>query len=173
MKEFSYVKTGFKSKLYHDIELRIGVIQSMFYWLWCACFAIPVSDYHIIFLMTKIHSLFSKWVDTWVTWRHDPFHTQPAIKWHNRSLRVGPLTSHQTTNTVTCHSGGHYWNYYPGTLPCGQVTAALLKIKHQSSNELQRPDQIDGLVQGRRNSIASAPEFRLSRLTHRNDGASG
>ena len=49
------------------------------------------------------------------------------------------------TFNETCHPGDQYWDHYPGTLSCNQVTTTHLKIGHllmklmgaQSSNVLQ------------------------------------
>ena len=41
----------------------------------------------------------------------------------------------QKRSDEACHPGGHYWNYYPGTLSCNQVSAFQLKIGHRASIE--------------------------------------
>ena len=55
-------------------------------------------------------------------------------------------------DSKACHPGGHYWDYYPGTLSLSQVTAPHLKAGHpqikstsaRSSKELQRLDHMRG-----------------------------
>ena len=62
---------------------------------------------------------------------------------------VLPVT--QSTNRA-CHTGSHYWDYYPGALSWYQVIETCLKIGFN----------IDRLVQERHNSIANALELCLS-----------
>ena len=55
----------------------------------------------------------------------------PLISWHCLSIFKKAFFN------GACHPGGHYWDYYPGTLSSIQVTAALLKVRHMAVNPLR------------------------------------